>query len=93
MPKPRTNPLDDLADKLAASIKATLDAIPQASVPMGMKPVPMSEQKMRYRQMRDDPAAWADIVAQHGVEGAVDYWKSMEGNSGAAETQDKQETQ
>jgi hypothetical protein len=89
--KSRVNLIDGWADRLATRIRQTIEAIPEAPTPVGMRPVPRAEQKAQYAAMRDDPAAWAQIIQEHGVDGAIGYWQEMEKANGTATDETNQD--
>jgi hypothetical protein len=79
MPNKDQNQLNRLVDSLVLSIQKMMDNLPVAQTPFNQVKVPPLEQRVAYQQMRDDPEAWTKVLSEHGVQGAIDYWKAMEG--------------
>lgn len=72
------NPFDAILEQLVGNLVLTVNSMPVAGTVAGKVKLTKSEQQARYQAMRDDPQAWAQIVAQHGRDGAFSYWKKME---------------
>ena len=77
------NPFDDLVQKAAERMAAIVDNAPNDVEPFGTKRLSRREQYERYMtEVRDNPQAWMQIIQEHGLKGAVDYWKQMEVRNG-----------
>ncbi len=44
----------------------------------GRTKTPETKQLENYLQMKDNPQAWQALVAEHGVKGALKYYRAME---------------
>lgn len=78
MPKRKTNELEDLVNMLADSLVAAVESFPVAAAPFGQTPLSRDEQVERYREMRDNPEAWAGMIKERGHREALRYAKTME---------------
>jgi hypothetical protein len=74
----KENQYEAIANLLAADLVSIVNGMPESPTAPGKVKLTGEEQRLKYQQMRDDPQAWADIVAKHGREGAFLYWKEME---------------
>lgn len=73
------NPFEPLAQVGAERMDAMIERAPTDIEPMGMKKLSKTEQVERYyAEVRDNPQAWMQIIQEHGLKGAIDYWKQME---------------
>ena len=69
-------------DKLHSALSAHIDRVAtymRNEAPPGARKQPADERLAQYLPMREDPNAWAQIVQQHGIKGALDYYRTMEG--------------
>ncbi len=63
---------------LADSLVDAVESLPVASVPFGQVPLSKDEQLERYREVRDRPEAWTNMIRERGHREALRYAKSME---------------
>lgn len=66
--------------ELSTRIDRTATQLRNEKAP-GKKPVPQHEQLQQYLQLRQDPAAWQQIVGEQGVKNAIKYYQTMEGRA------------
>lgn len=69
-----------ITDAAAKEIVTTARTMDKAigDRPFGAKLLPERAQVRRYTMIRDDPAAWKQIISEHGPGPAVEYAKRME---------------
>jgi hypothetical protein len=72
------NPLDIIAEDTADWLFRRVQSFPSDVEPFGQTKLTQAEQLARYQSIQGDPAAWAGIISEHGLEQAIAYWQKME---------------
>jgi hypothetical protein len=94
MPKRVENWADAMADRLADTLFALIDGVPEADAPMGAVKLSEAEQLEQFGQIRENPQAWMAFARQNGATlgQMVEYdrtmerkWRKMESNDGGTE--------
>lgn len=78
MAKQATNPFEPLVSRLASQLVETVQKMPEAAVPFGMKKLSREEQLADYYRVRESPAEWAKLLEEHGMAETINYAKEME---------------
>ncbi len=80
MPKRVENWADQMADRLADTLFALIDGVPEADAPMGAVKLSEAEQLEQFGQIRENPQAWMQMARDNGATMAqmIEYDRSME---------------
>lgn len=80
MPKRVENWADAMADRLADTLFALIDGVPEADAPMGAVKLSEAEQLEQFGQIRENPQAWMQMARDNGatLEQMIEYDRSME---------------
>lgn len=73
------NELDDLTDAAAQAIDTAVQDLPEADAPYDAVKLSRAEQIDRYLEMRDDEAAWTEMLSKYGLNETLNYYMEMEG--------------
>lgn len=72
------NPLERLATLGAERMMRMTEKMPSDVEPLGAQKLSREEQIQRYTEVRDNPQAWSQIIAERGLDEAIKYWQTME---------------
>lgn len=74
---PNVNLLEEDLERMVVELQATLESMPEASVPFGSVKLMPAERRERYAEMRDDPEAWRALLKERGYTDTIKYGKTM----------------
>ena len=80
------NELDELLDEFVQSLVRDVEGLPEAPAPFGAVRLTPEEQLARYASVREDPAFWAQALAERGLDETLRYARTMERRLGDAGT-------
>lgn len=72
------NELDELLEEFVQSLVRDVEGLPEAPAPFGAVRLTAEEQLARYASVRDDPAFWAQALAEQGLDETLRYAQTME---------------
>ena len=65
-------------ERAIEELDKTLEELPKAEVPFNAVRLTDEEQLARYREMRDDPQAWRQLLAEKPFSSVLEYAQKME---------------
>jgi len=75
---PKVNLLEEDLERMVAELQATLESVPEATVPFDSVKLTPVERRQRYAEMRDNPEAWTEMLKERGFTDTFRYAKTME---------------